>query len=189
MKTTGTHEGDAKVRLRLFLALGLLMAALTACGGPGETDTALSDALATATTLVPPGAEETAQAIAADPTVAALTGELEAALADPQLEAALDQAFAAMNDQVVLAQGEALALDALAQIENIQSYRLTVVDAPAGAGVTPNTTIKEGTGANITLTPEEYAQHFTVAGDYTMRLDITNTENQTASHEFVITVP
>ena len=166
----------------------MLLLALAACG-PADVDTAANEALATATTLVPPGAEETIEALASDPTVDAIAGEIEAALADPELQSALDEAFTTLNDQVTLEQGEALTFDALAGLTDITNYKMTVVEAPAGAGVAPGTVIKEASGGNISLEPADYEQYFTTAGDYRVRLDIVSTGDRTASHEFTITVP
>ncbi len=176
------------MKLRISVVAGTLLFALAACG-PGNAETAINEAAATATTLVPAGTEATVASAAEDPTVAAIAGEVEAALADPELQSTLDQAFTTLNDEVTLTQGEDLGFDALAGITDITNYRMTVIEAPAGAAVTPNTVIKEASDGNVSLNPDEYEQYFTTAGDYRVRLDITSAGDRTAAHEFTIAVP
>jgi hypothetical protein len=161
---------------------------LAACG-PSDLETAANEVAATATTLVPAGVEETAAALAADPTVQALAGEAEALLADPDLQSALDQAFTAINDQVTVTDGQAIALDALSSVPDVTNYTMTVTQAPEGAGVTAGTVIKEASNGNVSLSPEEYEKYFTVAGDYRIKLDVVSEGNKAASHEFTVTVP
>ena len=187
---------------RTLMAAALLMV-LAACGAP-DINTAVDEAAATATAILPPGADLTAEVLATDPTVEALANELgatiealaaeveataEAALADPTVQAALDQAFQSLNDQVTVTQGQAITFDALAGLTDITNYKITLVDAPAGAEANEGEVIKEASGGNVSLNPNEYEQYFTTAGDYKVRLDITSSGNKTASHEFTITVP
>ncbi len=177
---------------KLILMAGALLVVLVGCG-PGEVETAANDALATATTLVPAGAETTAEALIEDPTAQALANEalatIEAAVSDPGVQAALDEAFTGINDQVTLTQGQDLTLDALSSVPDITNYKMTVVDAPAGAEASEGQVIKEASGGNISVNPDEYGQYFTTAGDYKVRLDVTSAGNQTATHEFTVTVP
>jgi hypothetical protein len=177
------------LKLKSILAATIVMLALAACGSPTDVETAANEAAATVQANIPAGAEQTAEAILSDPTVAAVANEAATMLADPGLQATLDQAFSAMNDQMTLTQGEALSFDALSGLGDISNYRMTVVSAPAGAGVTAGTVIKEASDGNLSLSPDEYGRYFTTAGDYRVRLDITSAGNQTASHEFTITVP
>ena len=180
------------MKLKLILIAGALLAVLVGCG-PADVETGANDALATATTLVPAGAEETAAALLNDPTTEALLNEalatMEAAASDPGVQAALDDAFTSLNDQVTLTQGEALTLDVLSGVPDVTNYTMTVVDAPAGAEASEGQVIKEASGGNISLNPDEYGQYFTTAGDYRVRLDVTSAGNQTATHEFTVTVP
>ncbi len=180
------------MKLKLILIGTVLLAVLAGCG-PGDAGTAANEALATATTLVPEGADATAEALLNDPTVEALANEalatVEAAASDPGVQAALDDAFAGLNDQVTLTQGEALTLDVLSGISDVNNYRMTVVDAPAGAEASEGQVIKEASGGNISVNPDEYGKYFTTAGDYRVRLDVTSAGNQTATHEFTVTVP
>jgi hypothetical protein len=169
---------------------------LAACG-PADVETATNDAVATVNAAAPAGIEETAAALLADPTVAALASDptvmalaatAEAMIADPEMQATLEQAFGEM-DTMTLTEGEALGLEGLASLPNVTNYTMTVVEAPAGAGASAGTVIKEASGGNISLNPDEYAQYFTVAGDYKIRLDIVSDGSKTASHEFTVTVP
>ena len=181
-----------KLKWTGMLAAAILLLGLAGCG-PGDATTAVEEAVATATGLVPAGAEATVEALANDPTVEALASEvaatLDAAVADPEVQAALDEAFNAMNNEMTLTQGEALTMDALSAIPDVSNYTMTVVDAPAGAEASEGQVIKEASGGNVSLEPAEYEQYFTTAGDYVVRLDVTTTGNQTASHEFTVTVP
>ncbi len=176
------------MRMRIFLSAAALALALTACGSPTDVETTANDAIATASALVPAGAEETVEALANDPTVEALVDEAEALVSDPEVQSTLDQAFSGM-EQITVTEGEALGLDALSAIPDVTNYKMTVVEAPAGAAAQPNTVIKEASNGNISLSADEYGQYFTVPGDYKVRLDITTTGDRTASHEFTVTVP
>ena len=187
------------MKLTQMLTAGVLLVALAACGPP-DVDTAVNEAIATATAILPPGTDTTVEALATDPTVAALAAEVEAtaaalmaeadaALADPTVQASLDEAFQSLNDRVTVTRGEAITFDALAGLSDITNYRMTVVDAPAGAEASEGKVIKEASDGNVTLDPSDYEQYFTVAGDYKVRLDIISDGNKTATHEFTITVP
>lgn len=182
--------------MRTLLGAGALALALTACG-PGNVETTANDAVATVNAAMPAGIEETAAALAADPTVAALAadptvaalaGEVEALVADPQVQATLDQAFSGLSNLTVT-EGEALSLDALSAVPDVTNYTMTVTQAPEGAAVAAGTVIKEASNGNVSLNPDEYAQYFTVAGDYGIRLDVVSEGNKTASHEFTVSVP
>lgn len=184
------------MKTRTLIGAGALALALSACG-PADVQTAANEAAATATALVPAGIEETAAALAADPTVAAiaadptveaLASDAQALIADPQVQSTLDQAFSNLGNLTV-SDGQALALDALASVPNVTTYKMTVTQAPDGAGAKPGTVIKEASNGNISLNPDEYAKYFTVAGDYKIKLDIVSDGNKTASHEFTVTVP
>lgn len=181
-----------KLKWTGVLGAAVLLLGLAACG-PADANTAVNEAVATATALVPAGAEETLEALASDPTVEALASEvaatIEAAVSDPGVQAALDEAFNGMEDTVTLEQGQALTLDALSAVPDVSNYTMTVVEAPAGAEASEGKVIKEASGGNISINPDEYGQYFTTAGDYTVRLDVTTTGNQTASNEFTVTVP
>jgi hypothetical protein len=180
------------LKLKLILSAGALLIALAACG-PADVDTAANEGAATAAALVPEDVGTTAEALASDPTVEAAANEaaatVEAALSDPAVQMALDEAFRSVNDRVTLTQGQALTFDALDSLSDIQNYKMTILDAPAGAEASENKVIKEASGGNVSLDPSEYEQYFTTAGDYKVRLDITSSGNATASHEFTITVP
>lgn len=184
------------MKMRTILGAGALVLALTACG-PGDVQTSANNAAATVTALVPAGVEETAAALAADPTVAALAADptvaalandAAAMVADPAVQSTLDQAFSSLGNLTVT-DGQALTLDALSSIPDVTNYTMTVTQAPAGAGVTAGTVIKEASNGNISLNADEYAKYFTVAGDYKIKLDIVSAGSKTASHEFTVTVP
>ena len=181
-----------KLKWTKMLGAAVLLLGVAACG-PADATTAVNEAVATATALVPAGAEATLEAAASDPTVEALASEvaatIEAAVSDPGVQAALDEAFNAMDDTVTLEQGQALTLDALSAIPDVSNHKVTIVEAPAGAEASEGQVIKEASGGNVSINPDEYGEYFTTAGDYKVRLDVTTSGNQTASHEFTVTVP
>ncbi len=129
----------------------------------------------------------TIQAAANDPTAQALAATAIASVSETNLQTAVDAVLASVGP-VTVEQGQALTLEALSYIPNITNYRMTVVTAPAGAEAAEGKVIKEASDGNISLTPEEYEKYFTVAGDYTIRLDLTSS-GQTASNDFTITMP
>ncbi len=204
------------MKLKQIFGVGALLMALVmvlaACGGPAVNDAA-NQAATVGSTVVSGDLGTTAEAIASDATVQAAVDELaataealvsdptaqaaageaaatvEAALSDPTVQAALDDAFSSLNDRVTVTQGQAITFDALSGLSDIQNYRMTVVDAPAGAEASEGQVIKEASGGNISLNPNEYEQYFTTAGDYKVRLDVTSSGNRTATHEFTITMP
>ena len=143
---------------------------------------------ATVTALVPPGVEATAAALATDPTVMALVATGEALIADPDVQATLDQAFSGLSN-ITVTEGQALTFDALSAVPNITNYTMTVTQAPEGAGVSAGTVIKEASNGNVSLNADEYAKYFTVAGDYKIKLDVVIDGDKTATHEFTVTVP
>ena len=49
--------------------------------------------------------------------------------------------------------------------------------------------IKENSNGNVTIDPADYAKYFTTAGDYTVRLTVTDAAGKTADTDFDITVP
>jgi hypothetical protein len=182
------QEGATTMKLLKLLGAGLLFLGLTSCG-PGQVDQATNSAIATATTLVPPGGEATAAAVASDPTVAAMVNAVNGALSDPATQMAVDTAFQSINNQVTVQQGQALTLSALSSIPDVTNYKMTIVDAPAGAAASKGQVIKEASNGNISLNADEYSKYFTASGDYKIRLDLTTSGNSTASHEFTVTMP
>jgi hypothetical protein len=130
----------------------------------------------------------TMEAVANDPTSQALAATAAGSVSESDLQAALNEAFASADDAVTLVEGQPLDLDALAGLANVSNYRMTVVEAPAGAEAAEGQVIKEASDGNISLEPEEYEQYFTTAGDYTIRLDVTS-GGESASSEFTVTVP
>ena len=82
-----------------------------------------------------------------------------------------------------------MSLSALSAIPDVQNYKMTITDAPAAAAASEGKVIKEASGGNISLSPDEYNKYFTTAGDYKVRLDVTSSGNKTATHEFTVTVP
>jgi regulator of protease activity HflC (stomatin/prohibitin superfamily) len=137
-------------------------------------------------------AAATAEAMANDPTAQAMANEAMATAgamaADPTVQAALDQAFSGTNNTVTLNQGQALALDTLSSVPGVTNWKMTLVDAPASAAANEGQVIKEASGGNISVNPDEYAKYFTTAGDYRVRLDLT-TDAGAASQELTVTVP
>ena len=130
----------------------------------------------------------TMQAAANDPTAQAQIASAIASFSETDLQAAVDAAFAGMGGTIQAVDGQPLDLEMLSYIGGITSYRMTVVDAPAGAEASEGQVIKEASDGNISLTPEEYEKYFTAAGDYTVRLDLTSGES-TATEEFTVAVP
>lgn len=181
------------------------MATVEAAAEDPTAQALANDALATAEAMAN---DPTAQALANDPTAQAMANEAlataEAMANDPtaqaealtaiasvnegDVQAALDEAFAGMGDTMTLTEGQDLSFDGLSSLANVTNYRMTVVDAPAGAEASEGQVIKEASDGNISVTPEEYEQYFTTSGDYTVRLDLTS-NGQAATNEFTITVP
>jgi hypothetical protein len=173
--------------------MAALLLALAGCG-PGDAGNAAGNAAGTVAALAPAGSAETAQAVANDPTVEAAANEavnaVASAVSDPGVQSTLDQAFNSINNNTVtLQQGQALGLSALSGLSDVQNYKMTITDAPAAAAASKGKVIKEASGGNISLSPDEYSKYFTTSGDYKVRLDVTSSGNKTASHEFTVTVP
>lgn len=171
----------------------MLLLGLAGCG-PADAGTAASNAAATVSAIAPAGAVTTAQALASDATVQALANEAISAVAavasDPQVQSAVDQAFNTINNNTVtLAQGQALTLSALSSVPDVQNYKMTIVDTPAGAEASKGKVIKEASGGNISVSPDDYSKYFTKSGDYKVQLDLTTAGNKTATHTFTVTVP
>ena len=182
------------MRLNRFaiIGAGVLLVGLAGCG-PGDVGSATSSAVATANAVVPSEVQATAAAVASDATVqalanGALTTVAEAA-SDPTVQSAVDQAFNSINDRATIAQGQALTLNALSSVQNVQSWKMTIVDAPPAAAASKGKVVKEASGSNISLSPQDYSKYFTAPGDYQVKLDVTTSDNKTASHTFTITVP
>ena len=194
------------MKLRIFLSALALLGVLVACG-PADVEQAANEAAvtaeaaandpgvqATAEAIVnDPGVQATAEAIANDPTVQALANEaaatIEAMTNDPALAAALDEAFGTMNDELTITQGQALNFDALSSVTGIENWTMTIVEPPSGASASKGQVVKEASGNDISLNPDEYEKYFTTSGDYRVRLDVENSSGGTASQEFTITVP
>ncbi len=201
-----------KTRWTPIIGAGVLLVGLAGCG-PGNVNSAANSAAATAAAVAPAGAAATVQAAASDATVQAAANEAmataqavasdatvqaaaneavataAAAAADPAVQSAVDQAFQGMNDRATIAQGQALALSALSSIPDVQSWKMTIEDAPAAAAASKGKVIKEASGGNISLNPDDYNKYFTAPGDYKVRLDVTTAGNKTASHVFTVTAP
>lgn len=178
----------------IVFSCAAFLALLVACG-PGNLSTdaqqaasaiAGSDAtvVAEVNALASAVAEPSMQA-----TAAAVMNEAATALSDPGVQATIDSAFKSLNDQVTLTQGQPLTLDALSNIPNVTGWKMTIVDAPAAAAASKGQVIKEASGANISINPDDYNKYFTTAGDYKVRLDLTTNGTETTSHEFTVTVP
>jgi ABC-type transporter MlaC component len=182
------------LKLKWFpiIVAGALLFGLAGCG-PGDVNSATGSAVATANAVVPSGAQATAAAVAGDATVQALANgaaaTIAAAASDPGVQSAVDQAFSSINDRATITQGQALTLSALSSVQNVQNWRMTIVDAPQAAAASKGKVVKEASGGNISLSPEEYNKYFTAPGDYKVKLDVTTSDNKTASHEFTVTVP
>ena len=175
-----------------IIGVGVLLFCLAGCG-PGDVNSATGSAVATANAVVPAGAQATAAAVAGDATVQALANgamaTVAAAASDPGVQSAVDEAFNSINDRATIAQGQALTLSALSSVQNVQNWKMTIVEAPAAAAASKGKVVKEASGGNISLSPEEYSKYFTAPGDYRVKLDVTTSDNKTASHTFTITVP
>src|SRR4051794_18539505 len=176
------------MKLSTILGAVILLGVLVSCG-PGDVNQTANSAAATAAAAVPPGAEATAAAVASDPTVAAMVNTVASAVSDPSVQGAVDSAFQSLNNQVTVQQGQALTLNALSAIPNVTNYKMTIVDAPAGAASAKGQVIKEASSGNISLSPDEYSKYFTASGDYKIQLDVTTNGNSTATHQFTVTVP
>jgi ABC-type transporter MlaC component len=181
-----------KLKRISIIGAGVLLLGLAGCG-PGAVNSATNSAVATANAVVPAGAQATAAAVASDATVQALANgaasTVAAAAADPGVQSAVNQAFTSINDRATIAQGQALTLSALSSVQDVQNWKMTIIDAPQAAATSKGKVVKEASGGNISLSPDEYSKYFTAPGDYKVKLDVTTSGNKTASHDFTITVP
>ena len=180
--------------MRTFLATGLVAGALAlgACGSPTTVNDAANQA-ATAVSDPTAGAlVDQAATVVADPTTSALVDQAATAVTAPEVATAVSDAAssleAAAND-VTLAQGEALVLDATQSAGDIKDYKWTIAKAPAGAESVVGQVIKENSNGNVSIEPADWEKYFPAAGDYTIQLDVTDTAGATASDQFVVTVP
>ncbi|CAA9373108.1 MAG: hypothetical protein AVDCRST_MAG93-8574 [uncultured Chloroflexia bacterium] len=169
-------------------AQALANEALATAEAAAEDPTALALANDPTAQALAEEALATAEAMANDPTAQAEALTAVASVDEGDVQAALDEAFADMDDTMTLTEGQDLSFDALSGIANVTNYRMTIVDAPTGAEASEGEVIKEASDGNISVTPEEYEQYFTTPGDYTVRLDLTS-NGQNATNEFTITVP
>lgn len=92
-------------------------------------------------------------------------------------------------DDVTLEEGQQLVIDASNEVANTANYKWTVQDAPAGAESVEGQVIQESSNGNLTLDPTAYERYFPTAGDYTIRLTLTDTAGEMTYNDFTITVP
>jgi hypothetical protein len=188
-------------RLVLCLTLGVALI-LAACGGPAtqqglnEAGTAVSapevgTTVSEAGTTVSEGLAEAGTAVMA-PEADTIVAEVATAVSGPEGSTAVTEAMGALSavaDDVTLAEGEQLILDATQSAGNIADYQWTITQAPAGAETVVGQVITEGSSGNVTLDPTAYEQYFPVAGMYTIQLTVTDATGQTSTDDFTIDVP
>jgi hypothetical protein len=104
-------------------------------------------------------------------------------------EAMTNAAVTAAADDVTIKQGEALVLDASKSVGDIKDYKWTIVQAPTGAASVVGQVIKEGSSGNVSLNPDDYTKYFPTAGEYTVRLTVTDAKGATSNDDFKITMP
>ena len=184
---------------------------LGACGGPATqnaadqagtaianpTTSAAIDQAATAVTS-PDAATAVSDAVSqagtamAEPTTAAAIEQAATAVSGPEAATTVAGALGALSavaDDVTIKQGEALILDATKSAGDIKDYKWTIQKAPSGADAVVGQVIKEGSSGNVSIQPADYTKYFPTAGQYTVRLTVTDTTGQTSSDDFMIDVP
>ena len=165
---------------------------LAGCGA-AAVEQGANEAIATVEANIPEGVDQTAAALGQDPTVQALAEDIattaEAALSDPETQAALDEAFAGAGEEFSVTAGQALDFGSLTAMGNVTNYRLTILEAPEGAAGQDGQVIKEASDGNVSLNPDEYSKYFTVPGTYRIGLMVTTEDGGQASREFTVNVP
>lgn len=142
----------------------------------------------------------TAATAVSDPAVATAVADGANIVATEVGDQALNEAASAIADiaatlgnfdidDVTLRQGEQLTIDASNEAANISNYTWTIQDAPAGAEAVEGQVLQEGSNGNLTLNPDDYTKYFPVAGDYTVRLTLTDAGGALTYNDFTITVP
>ncbi len=98
-------------------------------------------------------------------------------------------AVQAAADDVTIQQGQALVLDATKSVGDIKDYKWTITKAPTGAETVVGQVIQESSSGNISLNPDDYTKYFPMAGDYTVRLTVTDAQGASSNDDFTITMP
>jgi hypothetical protein len=177
---------------------GMLLGAalmLGACGGPTVNNAANQAASAIAEPTTSAAISDAANAAAtelANPTTQAAINQAATALTGPQAASAAAEAasgLSAVAGDVTLQQGQAPVLDATKSAGNIADYKWTIEKAPSGAESVVGQVIKEGSSGNVSIDPADYAKYFPTAGNYTVRLTVTDAAGQASSTDFNIDVP
>jgi|GEM_PF-4780466 len=161
---------------KIFLLLVSAVLALSACG-PANVEQAAQEAASTAEALAPQGVEATANALLNDPTTQALASD-----AASTLEGIVPTNLRLQRDQ-------ALVLDTTREAAGVTNYRWTIAEVPAGAESVQGQVIAENSDGKLTLEPADYAKYFPVAGDYTINLELTQTDGTTQVAPIPLTVP
>jgi len=166
-------------------------ALLSACGSAPTQDAANQVGTAVsgsdAATAVSLGS--TAVAAPEAGTAEALVGTAVAAPEAGTAEAAVSGAVQAAADDVTIQQGQALVLDATKSAGDISDYKWTITQAPTGAEAVVGQVIKEDSSGNVSLNPIDYTKYFPMAGDYTVRLTVTDTKGASSNDDFTVMLP
>jgi hypothetical protein len=175
-------------------------ALLSACGSAPAQDAAnqASTAVSAPEVATAASAPEVGTAAAevgtaaAAPEVATAIADAATAVSGPEgatAEAMANEAVSAVADDVAIKQGEELVLDASKSAGDIKDFKWTIDKAPNGAEAVVGQTIKEGSNGNVSLMPDDYVKYFPVAGDYTIKLTVTDVAGKTSSDDFTVTMP
>ncbi|MFL5803079.1 MAG: PKD domain-containing protein [Roseiflexaceae bacterium] len=193
-------------KLIICLILGAA-ALLSACGAGQVQDTSrqvgtavsgsdAATAVSLGSTAVAAPEAGTAEALVRTAVAAPEAGTAEAlvgtAVAAPEAgtaEAVVSGAVQAAADDVTIQQGQALVLDATKSVGDIKDYKWTITKAPTGAETVVGQVIQESSSGNISLNPTDYAKYFPMAGDYTVRLTVTDAQGASSNDDFTITMP
>ncbi len=176
---------------KLIICLIFGAALLSACGAAQVQDTANQVGTAVsgsdAATAVSLGS--TALAMPEMGTAEALMGTAVAAPEMGTAVAAISGDLQATAADTMIQDGQALVLDATQSAGNIQDYKWTITQAPTGAEAVVGQVIQESTTANVSLNPDDYSKYFPTAGDYTVRLTVTDVQGASSNDDFKITMP
>jgi K319L-like, PKD domain len=164
---------------------------LGACGAapPQDTTSQVGTAVSSGDAATAVSLGSTAVAAPQAGTAVALVGTAVAAPEAGTAEAALNSGLQAIANHVTIQQGQTLVLDATRSAGDISDYKWTITQAPTGAEAVVGQVIKEDSNGNASLNPIDYTKYFPMAGDYIVRLTVTDTKGASSNDDFTVMMP